>query len=285
MSVTKKYIYIGILVIGIILLLVVYGSTTIEGWQGWQGIQPVKNESVLPPVTEAELVPLRKELETYFITTTQALCPAFNAVKEEIAKSGKGDPVAIMTKEAGGAALYDCRSYDDHLQVPAVIDKIIRNTTTYLYFKLSKLMKNVDAALACKPIEVEEETAESFVDFQQQSHYSDVVEYFADVCSPEQMKKREEEAATKAAEQAAKVAEQAAKTCVDPKKIDYRAQKLILDSRIAALKGVVKDPLWIGQVAELKKIVDRFLEIKAKIDAGTLMPNCGGDKSAIPMGE
>jgi hypothetical protein len=273
MSVAKKHIYIGILVIGIILLLVVYGSTTVEGWQGWQGLQPVQRQPLLPPVTEAELVPLRKEVEAYFTVTTQALCPAFNAVKVEIAKSGKGDPVAIMTKEAGGAALYDCRSYDDHLQVPANIDKIIRNTTGYLYFKLSKLMKNVDAALACKPIEVEEESTESFVDFQQQSHYSDVVEYFADVCSPEQMKKREEE-------EVAKAAEQAAKTCVDPKKIDYRAQKLILESRIAALKGVVKDPLWVGQVTELKKIVDRFLEIKAKIDAGTLMPNCGPENTS-----
>jgi hypothetical protein len=250
-------------------------------------------------------------------------------VKEEIAKGKKGSAaekeaaaVAQMRKEAGGK-IYDCRSYPDHLQVPADIGAIVEASATYLDKKLAGLLERVEAALSCKPlpivegeggdensidIDVPAELKETFTGARQGGehyrnngwndagampggehyrnngwndagarpggeNYRTVVEYYADVpqeavCSPDQMK-------TRAAIAAEKAAAASAASCKAPTEISYAQQKQLLEARIKNLSRTLKDPAWAPRIIRVKATLRRFQEIKAKVDAGTLVPNCG----------
>jgi hypothetical protein len=230
-------------------------------------------------------------------------------VRDEIAKGKKGATaeeknkaaVAQMQKEAGGK-IYDCRSYPDHLQVPADIGSIIQSTAVYLDKKLSGLLERVEAALSCKPLPVEEgedtsaandydpvvvppELREAFkngatVEHYRSSrsegrwcetegeHYRNVVEYYEDVCTPEQMTVRKKDAEEKAA-----VA--SASSCAPPDEITFAQQKVLLETRIKNIEKVLKDAGWAPRIKRVQDTLRRFQEIKAKVDAGTLVPNCG----------
>lgn len=225
-----------------------------EGFQGWAGMTP-KPMAAEPVVGADEVAGLQKRLEAAFNVVATGLCPSFNLVKEEMAKQMDGDEEAAvrkMTEEAGGR-IYDCRSYPDHLQVPADIGVIVSNTAAYLYKKLTDLTENVKSALSCKipnPTQVTES-------------YSDYVDSEG-VCSPELMavRKKEEE-------------KQAALTCQDPARVDNLKKKMMLESRIKSLEGAIKDPAWEPVIGKIRDALKYFMEIKAKIDAGTLMPQCG----------
>ena len=274
-------------------------------------------------------MPLRRELEGLFTEAGEALCPSFNMVKEEIVKAKKGTvaeketaAVTQMRKEAGGK-IYDCRSYPDHLQVPADIGDIMTTSATYLDKKLGGLLERVDAALSCKPLPIvpEEESAdENTIDVAvppelretfiggprgehyrsegrlgeprgehyrsegrlgepRGEHYRNITEYYADVpgadedlesaiCTPDQMK-------TRAVMEAEAAARAAAATCKAPEQINYAQQKQLLEARIKSLTRALKDAEWEPRIKRVKETLRRFQEIKAKIDAGTLMPNCG----------
>jgi hypothetical protein len=244
---------------------------TSEGYTGWQGAIP---RPPPPVITEKDIAPLRRRLEELFHTLGEQLCPSFNMVKEEMMKAieegtkeEKGrKAIAKMETEAGGP-LFDCRSYPDHLQVPANIGAIILSTATYLDKKLARLLGRVEAALSCKPVPVEESFTTSKTPLE--NHYTNVVEYYADVptqpiCTPTQLAIREADAATAAA-----------RSCADPKAIPYSAQKQLLEMRIQSLERIYNDRAWAGRIARIKIALNRFQEIKAKIDAGTLVPNCG----------
>jgi hypothetical protein len=108
-------------------------------------------------------------------------------------------------------------------------------------------------------------------------HYRNVTEYYADVpaeslestiCTPAQMK-------TRAAIEAEKAASAAAASCKAPTEISYAQQKQLLEIRIKSLSKALKDAEWVPRITRVKATLRRFQEIKAKIDAGTLMPNCG----------
>ncbi len=314
---SKKTIQLLLIsIIGIILIVYVcgcYGSSVLEGYTGWQGMAA---RPAPPAVTEEDVVPLRKELEGLFFQAGEALCPSFNMVKDEIAKGKKGSAaekeaaaVAQMRKEAGGK-IYDCRSYPDHLQVPADIGAIVEASAVYLDKKLGGLLERVEAALSCKPlpivedggaadensvdVEVPAELKETFIGSAQRGehyrndgwndadvrpggeHYRNVTEYYADVpqeaaepvCSPEQMKTRDAIAAQKAAAAAAA-------SCKAPTEISYAQQKQLLETRIKNLSRALKDPAWGPRITRIQGTLRRFQEIKAKVDAGTLVPNCG----------
>lgn len=272
-----------------------FGQSVLEGYAGWQGMAA---RPVAPAITVEDVVPLRKELEALFIQAGEALCPSFNMVKEEIAKGKKGSAtekeaaaVAQMRKEAGGK-IYDCRSYPDHLQVPADIGAIVEASAAYLDKKLAGLLERVEAALSCKPlpiVEGEGDDEEGFAPHSgayperapgaregfasQREHYRNVVEYYADVpqeavCSPDQMK-------TRAAIAAEKAAAASAASCKAPTEISYAQQKQLLEARIKNLSRALKDPAWAPRITRVKATLRRFQEIKAKVDAGTLVPNCG----------
>lgn len=247
----NKYIIFVAIIIGLFLVVVGCncGRVAREGFQGWAGMTP-KPMATVPVVGADEIAGLQKRLEASFNVVATGLCPSFNLVKEEIAKGMDGDEegaVRKMTEEAGGR-IYDCRSYPDHLQVPADIGVIVSNTAAYLYTKLTALTENVKDALSCKL------PAES---------YSDYVDSEG-VCSPELMavRKKEEE-------------KQAALTCQDPARVDNLKKKMMLESRIKSLEGAVNDPAWEPVIGKIRDALKYFMEIKAKIDAGTLMPECG----------
>ena len=252
------------------LFLVVFlcncNSPFLEPFQGWAG-RTEKPLAVEPSVGEAELKVLRERLEAAFNIVSVNLCPSFNLVKDEMAKGLEGatksekETAAIkqMTEEAGGR-IYDCRSYPDHLQVPADIGVIVSNTAAYLYKKLTDLTKNVKDALSCKvPV-----PAPAPAPAQEQSEpYSDYASPEG-VCSPELMavRKKEEE-------------KQAALTCQDPARVDNLKKKMMLETRIKSLEGAIKDPAWEPVIGKIRDALKYFMEIKAKIDAGILMPDCG----------
>lgn len=225
-----------------------------EGFQGWAGMTP-KPMAAEPVVGADEVAGLQKRLEAAFNVAATSLCPSFNLVKEEMAKQMEGDEEAAvrkMTEEAGGR-IYDCRSYPDHLQVPADIGVIVSNTAAYLYKKLTDLTENVKSALSCKIPNPNQQT-ESYSDYAIPEG----------VCSPELMsiRKKEEE-------------KQAALTCQDPARVDNLKKKMMLESRIKSLEGAIKDPAWEPVIGKIRDALKYFMEIKAKIDAGTLMPDCG----------
>ena len=246
---------------------------------------------IVPLITVEDVVPLRRELEGLFTEAGEALCPSFNMVKEEIVKANKGTvaeketaAVAQMRKEAGGK-IYDCRSYPDHLQVPADIGAIVTASAVYLDKKLGGLLERVDAALSCKPLPIVEGEGDEQEGFYggdagaipKGEHYRNVTEYYADVpaeslestiCTPAQMK-------TRAAIEAEKAAAAAAASCKAPTEISYAQQKQLLEIRIKSLSKALKDAEWVPRITRVKATLRRFQEIKAKIDAGTLMPNCG----------
>jgi hypothetical protein len=209
-------------------------------------------------------------------------------VRDEIAKGKKGvtaeeknkAAVAQMQKEAGGK-IYDCRSYPDHLQVPADIGSIIQSTAVYLDKKLSGLLERVEAALSCKPlppeegadaaaandydpVEVPPELREAFKNGATVEHYGNVLEYYADICTPEQMTVRKK-----------KAEENAAAACAAPDEISFAQQKVLLETRIKNIQSVLKDAEWAPRIKRVQDTLRRFQEIKAKVDAGTLVPNCG----------
>ncbi len=286
MSLSKKSINLLIVcTIGIGLLVYLCGCWSLaEGFAGWQGTAPKPQE---PIIGEEDVAPLRKQLEGLFVQAGEALCPSFTMVRDEIAKGKKGASaeeknkaaVAQMQKEAGGK-IYDCRSYPDHLQVPADIGSIIQSTAVYLDKKLGGLLERVEAALSCKPlppeegdvsasndydpVEVPPELREAFQNGASVEHYANVVEYYADVCTPEQMTVRKK-----------KAEENAAAACAAPDEISFAQQKILLETRIKNIEGVLKDAEWAPRIARIKDTLRRFQEIKAKVDAGTLIPNCG----------
>lgn len=259
-------------VIGFILTIFLCSCNKAEGFAGWQGIV-AKPVPVPVTVTKEEVDGLRLQVEERLSTLKEQLCPAFTTVRDEIAKD-KGSSekaLAAMESEAGGK-LYDCASYDDPLQIPANIGEIASASAAYLYKKLDGLMTTVRKALACEPIDLPK-GEEGFYPYESSAtststeHYSDVVEYFADVCSPEQMKileKKEKEEQEDAI----------ASSCTAPNKIDYKVQKEILKGRLTSLDNAVKHPSWKPLIDSIGKILAEFREIKGKIDAGTLVPNC-----------
>ena len=286
MTFSKKTINLLIVcTIGIALMVYICGCwRTSEPFAGWQGTAP---RPVAPLITEEDVAPLRKQLEGLFVQAGEALCPSFNMVKEEIAKGKKGSKeqkddaaVAQMRKEAGGK-IYDCRSYPDHLQVPVDIGEIITASSVYLDKKLGGLLERVEAALSCKPlpiVEGEGEEEEGFQGGSKSEHYKDILEYYADVpagaqadseiCTPDQMKTREAIAAADAAKASAA-------SCKAPQEINYAQQKLLLEARIKNLSRALKDAEWAPRIKRVQDTLRRFQEIKAKVDAGTLVPNCG----------
>ena len=296
MAFSKKTIQLLLIcTIGIAFMLYVCGCFTLqEGFAGWQGTAP---RPIAPAITEEDVAPLRKQLEGLFVQAGEALCPSFNMVKEEIAKGKKGSKeqkddaaVAQMRKEAGGK-IYDCRSYPDHLQVPADIGEIITASSIYLDKKLSGLLERVEAALSCKPLPIVEGEGDEEEGFQggehyrnefmnegsvrhEGEHYRNILEYYADVpadsdiCTPDQMK-------TRTALAAADAAKASAASCRAPQEINYAQQKQLLEARIKNLSRALKDPEWGPRIQRVKATLARFQEIKAKVDAGTLMPNCG----------
>lgn len=295
MSFSKKSIQLLLIcTIGIGLLVYLCGCggfsglRTEEGFAGWQGTSP---RPAAPIIGEEDVAPLRKQLEGLFVTAGEALCPSFTMVRDEIAKGKKGASaeeknkaaVAQMQKEAGGK-IYDCRSYPDHLQVPADIGSIIQSTAVYLDKKLGGLLERVEAALSCKPLPVEEgdvaasndydpvtvppELRESFQNGATVEHYRDMVEYYADVCTPEQMTVRKKDAEEKAARAGASA-------CAAPDEISFAQQKVLLETRIKNIEKVLKDAEWAPRIKRVQDTLRRFQEIKAKVDAGTLVPNCG----------
>jgi cytochrome c5 len=295
MSFSKKSLQLLLIcTIGIGLLVYLCGcwgfGSVKEGFaNGWQGTSP---RPPAPVIGEEDVAPLRKQLEGLFVTAGEALCPSFTMVRDEIAKGKKGASaeeknkaaVAQMQKEAGGK-IYDCRSYPDHLQVPADIGSIIQSTAVYLDKKLGGLLERVEAALSCKPLPPEEgedtsaandydpvvvppELREAFKNGATVEHYGNVVEYYADVCTPEQMTVRKKDAEEKAA-----LAN--ASSCAAPDEISFAQQKVLLETRIKNIEGVLKDAEWAPRIKRVQDTLRRFQEIKAKVDAGTLVPNCG----------
>lgn len=272
----NKYAIFAAIIIGLFFVLWGCGCNK-EFFTGFQG---QASKPVEPPktVTDAEIDGLKKELEDLFETVSKDLCPSFNIVRNEIAKQKEGateaDKQAAALKQMiaeSGGKLYDCRSYPDHLQVPADIGPIVTNSAAYLYKKLTGLVDNVKAALSCKP----NIPAEGFATDPRQpthgnapmksanTHYSGVVEYYADVCSPELMEVRSAEAKKRAAE-----------SCDAPDQIPNARKKALLDVRIKSLRGIVEDPAWNPVVKKIAEAVAYFVETKKKIDAGTLVPNC-----------
>lgn len=283
-SLKNKYIYFALIIIGV--FFVIWGcNCNKEYFQGWEGSTP---KPVAEPVKtgDEEIDTLKKELETYFNKVSADLCPSFTLIRDEMAKQrdvGTEDQkralaVNQMTKEVGGK-IYDCRSYPDHLQVPADIGTIVANTAAYLYKKLTQLMTTTKDALACKPAPVSTENYEDYDSdshgMGQSTHYSGVVEYYQDICSPELMSIREEEA--KKAE-----AQSNAKSCIAPTEVDNTSKKQLLLLRIKSLKNVVEDPAWKPVIAKIDEAVKYFTDIKEKIDAGTLKPDCGGEEVTVP---
>ncbi len=300
MTFNKKTIQLLLIsTIGIVFIIYLCGCFRLyEPYTGWQGMSP---RPIAPAITEEDVAPLRKQLEGLFVQAGEALCPSFNMVKEEIAKGKKGSKeqkdeaaVAQMRKEAGGK-IYDCRSYPDHLQVPADIGDIITASSIYLDKKLGGLLERVEAALSCKPIPIVEGEGDEEEGFQvggnyrnefmnegsvrpEGEHYRDILEYYADVpsdaqadadiCSPDQMKTREAIAAADAAKASAA-------SCRAPQEINYAQQKQLLEARIKNLARALKDTEWAPRIQRVKATLGRFQEIKAKVDAGTLVPNCG----------
>ncbi len=291
MSFSKKSINLLIVcTIGIGLLVYLCGCWGFaEGFAGWQGTTP---KPQAPIIGEEDVAPLRKQLEGLFVTAGEALCPSFTMVRDEIAKGKKGATaeeknkaaVAQMQKEAGGK-IYDCRSYPDHLQVPAAIGSIIQSTAVYLDKKLSGLLERVEAALSCKPLPVEEgedtsaandydpvevppELREAFKNGATVEHYGNILEYYAEICTPEQMTVRKKDAEEKAARASAS-------SCAAPDKITFAQQKVLLETRIKNIQAVLKDAEWAPRIKRVQDTLRRFQEIKAKVDAGTLVPNCG----------
>ena len=257
----KKHALFFVIIIGLFLVVLLCNrcgvlEPLLEPFQGWAG-RTEKPLAVEPGVGEAELKVLRERLEAAFNIVSTSLCPSFNLVKEEMAKGAQGlqsstkaekEAAAIkqMTEEAGGR-IYDCRSYPDHLQVPADIGNIVSNSAAYLYTKLMTLTENVKAALSCKPMEG-----------------------YADVCSAELMSVRKK-----------LETEKAAASCMDPASVDNLTKKMMLETRIKSIEGAVNDPAWEPVVGKIRVALKFFMEIKAKIDAGTLMPDCG-DGMVIP---
>jgi hypothetical protein len=278
----NKYAIFAAIIIG--LFFVLWGCTCNKEF--FTGFQGQAQKPVEPPktVTDDEIEGLKKELEDLFETVSKDLCPSFNIVRNEIAKQKEGATEADkqaaalkqMTAESGGK-LYDCRSYPDHLQVPADIGAIVTNSAAYLYKKLTGLVDNVKAALSCKPVQA---PAEGFATDSvsanprqpthgnapvksSNTHYSGVVEYYADICSPELMEVRSAEAKKRAAE-----------SCDAPDQISNARKKALLDVRIKSLRGIVEDPAWEPVMVKIREAVAYFVETKKKIDAGTLVPSC-----------
>ena len=250
----KKHALFLVIIIGLFLVVLLCNRCgVLEPFQGWAG-RTEKPLAVEPGVGEAELKVLRERLEAAFNIVSTGLCPSFNLVKDEMAKGAQGDTnaekeaaaIKQMTEEAGGR-IYDCRSYPDHLQVPADIGVIVSNSAAYLYTKLTALTENVKAALSCKPMEG-----------------------YADVCSAELMSVRKK-----------LETEKQAASCMDPASVDNLTKKMMLETRIKSIEGAVNDPAWEPVVGKIRDALKYFMEIKAKIDAGTLMPDCG-DGMVIP---
>ena len=284
----NKYVIFTAIIIGLLFVLWECGCNK-EFFVGFQGQAP-KPVVVAKAVSDAEIDGLKAELEGLFETVSKDLCPSFNIVRNEIAKGKEGATeadkqaaaVKQMTAESGGK-LYDCRSYPDHLQIPADIGAIVTNSAAYLYKKLTKLVDNVKAALSCKPNAVAQE---GFAANPWQSvhatapvksantHYSGVVEYYADVCSPELMEVRKAEAVKRDAE-----------SCDAPDQISNDRAAALLRTRIKSLRGIVEDPAWEPVMVKIREAVAYFVETKKKIDAGTLVPSCSdADMAAFGKG-
>lgn len=280
----NKYMFFIAIIIG--LFFVIWScSCKVEKFQGWQGQTP-RPVPAATVVNDDEIDALKKKLEERFDTVSKQLCPSFNIVMTEIAKTKESaatqeekEKAAIvqMSAEAGGK-IYDCRSYPDHLQIPADIGPIVAKTATYLYKKLTKLVENVKVALSCKTPPME-----NYIDYhlgnspeKSEMHYSNVVEYYEDICSPESMTVRK-----KLAEEEKKKAE--AGSCTAPDEIDNTRKKQLLEMRIKSLENVVMDPSWGPVVEKIREAVEYFIETKRKIDAGTLVPDCG-DGGMKPVG-
>lgn len=257
----KKYALFLVIIIGLFLVVLLCNRCGVlepfaETWAG----RTEKPLAVEPGVDEAELKTLRERLEAGFNIVSTGLCPSFNLVKEEIAKGAQGDTKAEkeaaaikqMTEEAGGR-IYDCRSYPDHLQVPADIGVIVSKTAAYLFTKLTNLRNDVNAALSCKP------------------NLPGPTEGYADVCSAELMSVRKKLETEKAAE-----------SCMDPASVDNLTKKMMLETRIKSIEGAINSSGWKPIIGMINQYLKEFMEIKAKIDAGTLMPDCGDGGMVIP---